>query len=160
MWFAAKVNKITKYNPTTFTYEDETTYKYGDSYTHTIYHPTKTAPNGASTSATERTDKFTAYYYQGSEYLTDTESAIYKMLFGNNKTYWLASRGVFSFSDDALFGAFDVFDGYVDRAFLCGGYSYKLGVNDIARGVRPIVYLKSNIQTSAKDASGAWIISE
>ena len=152
------INKITKYNPN----NDEAMKEegYGDSYTHTIFHPTKTTPTGASTSATERTDKFTAYYYQGSEYLTDTESVMYKMLFGNNNdsTYWLASRGVDSNSVYARFSAFVVFGGSVYRALLCDGNSDELDDIACAFGVRPIVYLNSNIQTSEKDASGAWII--
>ena len=154
------INAITKYNPN----NDEAMKEagYGQEYTHTIYYPTKTNPNGKSTNAVERTDKSTAYYYQGSEYLTDTESAMYKMLFGNNNdsTYWLASRGVRSYSARANFREFYVNGGGVGSAFFCDGYSSTLDVSGDALGVRPIVYLKSNIQTSAKDASGAWIISE
>ena len=157
---AEDINAITKYNPN----NDEAMKEagYGQEYTHTIYYPTKTNPNGKSTNAVERTDKSTAYYYQGSEYLTDTESAMYKMLFGNNNdsTYWVTSRGVSSGSDLAYFCAFVVCEGYVSGAVLCDGNSSKVGDGDNAFGVRPIVYLKSNIQTSAKDASGAWIISE
>ena len=160
------INEITKYNPSTFfTPEGSGTiyYKYGDEYTHTIYHPTKTQPSGASTSATERTDKFTAYDYEGSQYLTDTTSPIYQMLFGssNDLVYWVASRGVDSSSGGAGFGVFVVIEGYViGYSGLCHGNSVILDEGGDAFGVRPIVYLKSNIQTSAKDASGAWIISE
>ncbi len=156
------INQITKFDPTTFTWdEDGTTYKYGEEYTHTIYYPTKTTETGASSSATERTDKFTGYGYQGSEYLTDAESAIYKMLFGNNDlVYRVASRGVFSDSERADFDVFFVHEGCADSDYLCGGNSSFLSEYDDGLAVRPIVYLKSNIQTSSKDASGAWMISE
>ena len=30
--------------------------------------------------------------------------------------------------------------------------------NPVNSGVRPLVYLKSDLQTSGKDANGAWII--
>ena len=154
------INKITKYDPN----NDEEMKKqgYGEAYTHTIYHPTKTTQNGKSTNATERTDKFTTYIYQGSKYLIETESAIYKMLFGNNNnsTYLLASRGVTSASDVANFFGFYVRGGYVWRYCLCGSDSNSLIEGGDALSVRPIVYLKSNIQTSEKDASGAWMISE
>ncbi len=164
---AEDINKITKYNPTTFTYvKNGTTYKYGDSYTHTIFHPTKATQNGESTSATERTDKFTSYGYKGSGYITDTESAMYKMLFGNNNDsmYWIASRGGTSLLDSVYFDVFVVVDGGVYGGLLFGGITVTLddysGNDRFAISVRPIVYLNSNIQTSEKDASGAWIISE
>ena len=107
------INAITKYNPS----NDEAMKEegYGQEYTHTIYHPTKTTDNGASTSATERTDKFTAYDYEGSQYLTDATSPIYQMLFGssNDLVYGLASRGVNSYSDNAGFSVFVVIEGGV-----------------------------------------------
>lgn len=159
---AEDINKITKYDPSTFTDEfNGIIDRYGDSYTHTIFYPTKATQNGASTSATERTDKFTAYYYQGSEYLTDTTSVIYQILFENG--YWVASRGVEARFEGAGFYGFFVAGPYVQPYGLCSGGPDKLVVNDVddvVVGVRPVVYLKSNIQTSAKDASGAWIISE
>ena len=159
---AEDINKITKYDPSTFTDEfNGIIDRYGDSYTHTIFYPTKATQNGASTSATERTDKFTAYYYQGSEYLTDTTSVIYQILFEN--AYWVASRGVEARSGGAVFSGFFVAGPYVQPYGLCSGAPDELGVNDVddvVVGVRPVVYLKSNVQTSAKDASGAWIISE
>ena len=158
------INKITKYNPTTFKDEyNGTTYKYGDSYTLTMFYPTKATPNGVSTSEIERTVKFTKYNYRGLEYLTDTESAMYKMLFGNNNDsiYWLASRGVWPDPAIARFLAFNVYDGSVRGNYaLCTSFSDGLSEYKGARGVRPIVSLNSNIQTSEKDASGAWIISE
>ncbi len=110
---AEDINAITKYNPS----NDEAMKEegYGQEYTHTIYHPTKTTDNGASTSATERTDKFTAYDYEGSQYLTDATSPIYQMLFGssNDLVYGLASRGVNSYSDNAGFSVFVVIEGGV-----------------------------------------------
>lgn len=167
------INQITKYNPSIYTFEEfGTIYKYGQEDTYSMYYPTKTTESGASTSKTERTYKFTGYMYQGSEYLVDTESPIYKILFENNKDsmYWLASRGVYTSSYWEVMGAsFDVFcvaNSHVVSGSLCRGGSRSMlykGLkerDDFAESVRPIVYLKSNIQTSRKDASGAWIISE
>lgn len=151
------INAITKYNPNND--ERMKAQGYGQEYTHMVFYPTKTQPNGASTSATERTDKFTSYYYEAFQYLTDTESVMYKMLFGN--WYWLASRGVVSDSVSAFYIVFGVLGGDVGcDGNLCNGDSVSLRENGDTLSVRPIVYLNSNIQTSAKDASGAWIISE
>lgn len=117
------INRITKYDPN----NDEAMKEvgYGQEYTHTIYHPTKTTQNGESTNATERTDKDTSYDYEASQYLIDTESAMYKMLFGNDNDsiYWIASRGVGSYSGYAEFSMFGVAMGLVGGDYLCEGYS-------------------------------------
>ena len=60
----------------------------------------------------------------------------------------------------AGFGMYAVNGGSVLCASLCDGNLSSINAQLGIGGVRPIVYLKSNIQTSAKDASGAWIISE
>ena len=157
------INNITKYDPTTFTYENKgTTYKYGDLNTHTTFYPTKTKENGKSETATKRTIKWTQYSYQGSQYLTNRESVMYKILFGNDDLlYWVASRGVTSLLNQAGFGMFGVSKGGVFcNGGLCLGRSDYLGEDSSVLPVRPIVYLNQNLQTSGKDASGAWIISE
>ena len=159
------LNKITGYDPTTFTEQvDEITYKYGDSYIHIIKYPSKSE---GFIEAKERSDTFTGYYYNVSEYIKDTTSNIYRVLFrnktnNNNVNYWLASRGVYSYSDHAVFSI-----GVVEEGEIRMGYQY-LGDNSdnltsysgIDGSVRPIVYLKSNIQTSGQNENGVWQISE
>lgn len=156
------INEITKYNPSTFTYGYEgITYKYEDEYTHTIFYPTKYELNGVTTSARERRDKWTGYFYVGAQYLIDT-IPMYKMLFGSNNDliYWIESRGVYSYSNDTRFYVFVVYEGNIGSQTLCDGLSSKLYEHDNTCSVRPLVYLKSNIQTTGKDESGAWMISE
>ena len=83
------------------------------------------------------------------------------MLFGNeNKYYWLASRCVSSGSNGSCFYVHAVARDCVDRAYVGIGYSDRFYEHSSSRGVRPIVYLKSDIQTSGKDSSGAWTIIE
>lgn len=147
------INTITGYTPTT-----------GNSYTKSIYYPTIYSETGYSSSAESITDTSTDYAYTGSEYLTDTTSEMYKMLFrdtedSSNISYWLASRFISSYSSYSSFGARTVYDGAVDGNILGKGLSS--GFNDSnthGLGVRPIVYLKTTVQTSGKDASGAWTI--
>ena len=99
---------------------------------------------------------------KGSQYLTNRESVMYKILFGNDDLlYWVASRGVTSLLNQAGFGMFGVSKGGVFcNGGLCLGRSDYLGEDSSVLPVRPIVYLNQNLQTSGKDASGAWIISE
>ncbi len=89
------INKITKYDPTT-AQNDRTP------YTHTIFYPTRTTQEGYSSSIKQRTEDNTAYHYEASEYLTNTRSILYQMLF--KKEYHVASRGVESSVDYAAFG--------------------------------------------------------
>lgn len=123
------INNITKYNPATFTYEDRgTTYKYGELDTHTIKYPTKTTESGESDDSTERTDRFTVYFYEGSEYLTDTGSAVYKMLFGSDDIgYWIAYRGLSWDANYVEFGLFQVYMGSVGwTGRVCRSNQYEL----------------------------------
>ena len=144
------INAITGYTPTT-----------GSSYTKSIYYPTKTTSTGYSGPA-NRTDTNTDYYYKGSSYLTSTEEP-YKMLFrdtsdSSNIFYLLASRCVTSFSSDSWFNVRCVGSGGVHYFILGYGFGGRFGEESFGHGVRPIVYLKSTIQTSGKDSSGAWTI--
>ena len=147
------INKMTGYSPTT-----------GSSYTHSIIYPTKTTSTGKSTSATSRTYADTYYSYTGSSYLTSTEEP-YKMLFRNTAnssdiSYWLTSRCIYVYPDNdiARFGVRCVRSGSLSDYGFLYGYSNDFIEYPYSLGVRPIVYLKSTIQTSGKDSSGAWII--
>ena len=156
------INKITQFNPMTYIYEyDGIRCKYGDSYERNIFHPTKTTQNGISNSAMKRKDVWTVYYYQGSDYLVNT-SPMHQMLFGNNNDlmYGLASRCVSSFLGSADFLVRKIFQSQVADASMCYGYANRFGERANKVMVCPLVYLSSNIQTTTKDANGAWILSE
>ena len=147
------INRITGYEQTE-----------GTSYTHTIYYPTKNTEDGKSTSAASRTDINRVYIYKGSDYLSDTTSEIYKMLFRNitnssDISYWIASRFIASYATAASFGVPHVDSGEVkSNGSICDCQSGKVSVSVNSYAVRPILYLKTNIQTAGKDENGAWII--
>ena len=101
------------------------------------------------------------YDYTGSDYISDTSSSLYKMLFddvqytGENSSYWLASRSVAVGSGCALFGVRRIGDGGVDFYDVVGSYGREL-YNYY--GVRPLVSLQSNIQLTSAGAN-TWDIS-
>lgn len=112
---------------------------------------------------TSRTGKSTYYNYTGTTYLTDTTSRMYQMLFRdtankNNISYWLASRCMDSASSIEYFNARIVNNNSVAGTGLGNGYNNGFFENSLSYGVRPIVYLQSNLKTSGKDINGAWKI--
>ena len=150
------VNKICGVTPSTeLSYNSR---NYGKEFTRSICYPTRTEATGYSELAASRTDKNTFYYYTGSDKILATSNE-YKMLF-ENKHYWLVSRCVDSGSDYSNFGVHYVPSGNVDYAGIGAGYSDSFLEDSVSDGVRPVVYLKSDIQTSGKDSSGAWTIIE
>ena len=154
------VNKICGVTPSAEL--NDTSRDYGKEYTKSMYYPTRTKETGKSGSAASRTYKNTLYLYTGSDKILATSNE-YKMLFRNradtgNITYWLASRCV---SSDSISSSFLVrFVGYGNVAYIGVGSGTSYIFNDHYNfgGVCPIVYLKSDIQTSGKDSSGAWKI--
>ena len=101
------------------------------------------------------------YHYTGSDYISDTSSNLYKMLFddvqytGENSYYWLASRSVNANSGYAIFCVRIVCDGDVRSDDLARSY----GVwNNGCYGVRPLVSLQSNIQLTSA-GTNTWDIS-
>lgn len=102
---------------------------------------------------------YTYYGYNPSNYLENT-TELYKVLFGNNSefSYWMTSRSVYSNSSRCDFSVYAVQSGTVDSYFLGSGYNDKFNERSLGFGVRPIVYLKSSIQTNGKNSSGAWNI--
>ena len=152
------VNKICGVTPSTALNS-----KYGTApYTKSIFYPTTSQSKGNSTSAASRTDVYTSYSYGASNYLSNT-TEIYKMLFRNtanssNIMYWLASRCVNSYSRFSRFSVRNVNNGCVDYNDLGSGSSSRFDESSASNGVRPIVYLKSSIQTNGKNSSGAWNI--
>ena len=101
------------------------------------------------------------YSYTGSDYISDTSSSLYKMLFddvqytGENSYYWLASRSVYAYSDNAVFYVRSVRDGGVDSYSLALSYGSE---GDDYSGVRPLVSLQSNIQLTSA-GTNTWDIS-
>ena len=153
------VNKICGVTPST-----ELNSNYGKKYTDTLYYPTRKTPTGKSISKASRTEKQTYYNYKGADKISTTSNE-YKMLFRNaadtfNISYWLASRCVLSgFGSGYL--VHNLWVGKVDTNLVCiAGYGADFTEYAIDRGIRPVVYLKSNIQTAGKDSSGAWTIIE
>ena len=154
------VNKICGVTPST-----ELNSNYGKEFTDTLYYPTRKTPTGKSISKASRTEKQTYYNYKGADKISTTSNE-YKMLFKNVDThnywvYWLASRCVFS---DTILSKLDVccVESYYVYAYPVAVAMDKFGDSSWDDhnhyGVRPVVYLKSDIQTSGKDSSGAWKI--
>ena len=146
------INKIIGYTPS-----EPTT-----PCTKSIYYPTRTTETGYSTSKASRTDKYTYYSYVGSEKIATTSNE-YRMLFRNgvdtdNIAYWLASCCVYSGSNLSYFYVHSLRSGDVGCAYVGEGRSDLFNELSDCYGVCPIVYLKSNIQTSGKDSSEAWKI--
>ena len=161
------VNKICGVTPST-TLDSE----YGKEYTISISYPTRKIAIGYSTSVASRKYKNTSYSYKGSDKISTTSNE-YKILFRNaadtfNISYWLASRSVSANRVDVYsfcyFEVCDVLSGDVNNLYCCqgtsAGFFESCSYYDIGCAVRPVVYLKSNIQTSGKDSSGAWTIIE
>ena len=122
----------------------------GNQYTYkeTDYTPESYINSKANATAGTQTDPATAYYYQwGNLTINDTLKTI--LFHGTTrdanfaKSYWLASPAVLAGSDYAYFGPGSVSYGYVyagDGLFFSNGY-WIAG----SFGVRPVVYLESNI---------------
>lgn len=148
------INNITGYKPIE-----------GTSFTHKIFYPTKTTENGKSL-ATKLTTDENADTYKGTDYLIDNTSAIYRMLFmnetnSNYSKYWISSRCTFDSSSTGVnFFVHMVYDGMVAMNIVLASWPNEYVEIANSEGVRPIVYLKTNIQTTGQDENGAWIIEE
>ena len=122
----------------------------GNQYTYkeTDYTPESYINSKANATAGTQTDPATAYCYQrGNLTINDTLKTI---LFNGTtsdanyaKSYWLASPAVSANSDYADFGPGFVYGGFVfaDGDLFCSGGGW--GASSF--GVRPVVYLESNI---------------
>ena len=122
----------------------------GNQYTYkeTDYTPESYINGKANATAGTQTDPATAYYYQwGNLTINDTLKTI---LFNGTtsdanfaKSYWLASPAVGANSGVAYFGLGCVYNGYVNAGLdLFDSYG---SWNAVSFGVRPVVYLESNI---------------
>ena len=92
-----------------------------------------------------------------------TDSDEYKLLFdisnfgnGEKEYYWLASRCVYAYSYSAAFVERCVLKGFVDFVNLAyANTSERANVYNNGLGLRPIVYLKSDIKLK-KNENGVW----
>ena len=170
------IDKITGYDKTTYGAAEADIYKYGNEVTYSINSGGKvayssTAKSGTSSyttfmkpqSTSNITEPFivtsTGYFYDVDKEteLKNTTSNIYKMLFGSdNQAYWLASSYVITQEEGCGFAVRQVSHGKVSGFTL---WSSDLRGNGINNGVRPVVYLKSDIQLTETTAnSGVWNI--
>ena len=153
------VNKICGVKPSTQLYSD-----YGKApYTKNTYYPTTSQATGYSTSTTSRTDETVYYNYKGLECFENAENNLYKMLFINQTDnsdayYWLASRDILSYSNLSDFRVRCINDGHVNSTYPAIGRNKDFLIYSKNSMIRPIVYLKSNLQTTGKNSSGAWNI--
>ena len=122
----------------------------GNQYTYkeTDYTPESYINSKANATAGTQTDPATAYYYQwGNLTINDTLKTI--LFHGTTrdanfaKSYWLASPAVGAYSVGADFGPGDVGDGGVGAGF--GFFDSDGNWGAVSFGVRPVVYLESNI---------------
>lgn len=152
------INKITGYIPS----EKE-------NITETIYHPTVKTETGYSMLEESVTYKDTSYAYNGSSYLKDTSSNLYKMLFEIKDNdiieYWVASRCVGNDIGRTNFRVFHVFSNKLNQKVTCYNICYNISgdnnsfkANTIDNKLRPIVYLKASVKTTGQDSNGAWTI--
>ena len=130
-------------------------------YTKNIYYPTTKQKTGCSTSAASRTELYTYYTYIATNYLENTKE-VYKMLFRNttneeNIKYWLASRCLYSGYDISYIYVRKV-DGGVGNIGLADDSSSHVYEVSRDNSIRPIVFLKSTLQTNGKNSNGAWNI--
>lgn len=146
---AEDINQIIGYTP-----------KLAQTYSHTISYPTLRTISGVSETKETRTDPSTSYNYAILEYLDNT-SNIYKTLFRNKDdtrsiSYWLASRTSWNSSNNVNWTGKYVESDKVTGFEFCNDGNFTEAPR--IHGVRPIVYLKPNIQTTGQDGNGTWVI--
>ena len=94
------------------------------------------------------------YMYTKDQFSDKIESNTLNTIFGDNDQFrfWLASRNVDGYYDDAYWGLFNIGSDTLYGCYLYYSYGSEY---DYDYYVRPVVSLKSNIQ-GEKDASGIW----
>lgn len=172
---ADDINNITGFGKTS-----DSTYApgHGDTIIHTVGYPTKMTSDGKSTTTINRIDIDTSYSCYPVDYL-DEESPIYDTLFNTvdegeyNWGYWLASRAVSGGDTSCCFTVGHLEPEY-ERYYGNDVYAYEPRVimysnifgwqdgefieSGAQYGIRPIVYLKTTLETTGKNENGEWII--
>ena len=146
--------------------------KYGTKpYLHDMYYPTIANGLGASGGKTERSDEYTYYVYNCLNHLQDNgikSYAQYNVLFENyvnNKgslSFYLATRYVESLESKVRFGVMKGTGGYIQGMQIITDSSCRsewyLSNDFCSAPIRPLVYLDPTIETSGKNAAGAWVL--
>lgn len=170
------IDKITGYDKTNygkgeiFQYGNKVTYKFengkikyktnSEEYietTETLFRKPQAGVRENITSAYDVISTAYTYNVYTESNLNDKNSNVYKMLFGvGDQKYWLASSFVYADKGHANFGMRYIINASVSKDvqwYSAGGE----GKNEF--GVRPVVYLKSNIKlTPTAENSGEWNI--
>ena len=140
------INKILGYTP-----------PFRGTFTKSAYYPTRMMDKGYFTWAESRTYEITELDYDIYEVNSSLTETMQDIIHGSNGgyVYWLAdaSQGLgpnfnVQFMDGSVVTYSTMFDGKVPSEW------------DNYMSVRPIVYLKTNVQTIGKNSSGAWTIVE
>ena len=131
---------------------------YGLTYTRSIYYPTMKTNTGISTAKASRTESETYYWYSGVTYI-DSSSNLWKMLFKSDSDYYVASRWTSVASAGGSYGVYSVGTYSVNDSWLFNGnYLDTQAYTSDDFGVRPLVYLKTNLETVGKNSNGEWIL--
>lgn len=131
----------------------------------TIYYPTKTTTTGVSSLPLTRDYPNSMYIYNGSDYMNKNDKT-YKMLFedeavAQKHSYFLSSRSISGNSYSIGFHVDWVNpDGVVAVQNMLVSTNSDVKNKEACANIRPIVYLKSNLQTTGKDKNGAWMLAE
>ena len=128
-----------------------------------MHYPTILQPNGRSLTSKSQNRFDTTYIYKGEDYL-NTNNEIYKMLFGNStnfNNYWIANHCVWididsNITNGANFFTNRVYEGEVTEALNIAIWNGNFTDNPDSCGIRPIVYLNANIETTGKNENGEW----
>ena len=156
------INKLTGFTPAGKTTESYTSGDYfvelvKNAYGVVTSYNVKAASTNSPVSVTE--DPY--YYYSVSDYITNTSSNKYKMLFPNSIGYYFASHVVLSDTvtgnGGIAYGVRGMSDGYVGGFIpLCGSASSDDGGAQLV--VSPVVTLNSNIQLTWDSTNSRWNI--
>lgn len=134
----------------TETAKKETTFNEG-------YHPT-IATESASTTAKKviTTSASTDHYYVKD--IIDTSNPMYNIL--SYSSFWINSRIYMDSSSKLSYGTYVMGDsGFVGQSQFCdAGFGSLYSYSANRKRVKPIVYLKTTLKTSGKDANDAWIL--
>ena len=131
---------------------EKTEVKFGEGYQPTI--------TTESASTTERktitTNVATDYYYVKD--IIDTSDPMYTILKAN--PFWIDSRIYINSNSTLIYGTYAMGNGgFMGQSNFCSaGFGSLYSYSAFRNPVKPIVYLKTTLKTSGKDANNAWIL--
>lgn len=139
-------------------------------YSYNTYYPTIASPTGESSEKQVRSDTYTYYLYNIENHLKNNGiksyakfNVLYEDYYNNGSTisFLLATRGAECYDRKVYFCVFKsikniqgtpIFDSTQIGDIDASRYGYASGY------IRPLVYLSTNIETSGKNADGAWVL--